>query len=66
MPSTNVKFIEGVFTKEEQTQLIEQITESIIEEGGGVRAVTWVIIEEVKSGDWATGSEPVSPKAKER
>jgi 4-oxalocrotonate tautomerase len=65
MPFTTVKVIEGVFSKEQKVQLIEKITEAMIEvEGEGMRPLTWVVIEEVKQGDWAIGGKPVSPKAK--
>lgn len=65
MPFTTVKVIEGAFTKEQKVQLIEKITEAMIEvEGEGMRDLTWVVIEEVKSGDWAIGGKPVFPKAK--
>jgi 4-oxalocrotonate tautomerase len=65
MPFTSVKVIEGVFSKEQKAQLIEKITEAMIEiEGEGMRDVTWVVIEEVKPGDWAIGGKPVSPKPK--
>jgi len=64
MPFTTVKVIEGVFTKEQKTQLIEKITEAMIGvEGEHMRALTWVVIEEVKSGDWAIGGKPIFPKA---
>jgi 4-oxalocrotonate tautomerase len=65
MPLNTLKVIEGVFTKEQKAQLIHNITEAIVEvEGESMRAVTWVIIEEVKSGDWAIGGTPVFPKVK--
>ncbi len=64
MPFTAVKVIEGVFSKEQKAQLIEKITEAMIEvEGESMRHLTWVVIEEVKSGDWAIGGKPVFPKA---
>jgi len=63
MPFTTVKVIEGVFSKEQKVQLIEKITEAMIEvEGEGMRQMTWVVIEEVKKGDWAIGGIPVNPK----
>ena len=63
MPFANIKLIEGVFSKEQKARLIEKITEAIVEvEGEGMRDVTWVVIEEVKSGDWAIGGRPVFPK----
>jgi 4-oxalocrotonate tautomerase len=55
MPFTSVK-VEGVFTKEQKAQLIDKIIEAMIEvENEGMRPLTWVIVEEVKSGDWAIG-----------
>jgi 4-oxalocrotonate tautomerase len=60
-----VKVIEGVFSKEQKALLIEKITEAMVEvEGEHMRELTWVVIEEVKSGDWAIGGKPVYPKAK--
>lgn len=65
MPVTTVKVIEGVFSKEQKSQLIDKITEAMIEvEGEGMRDLTWVIIEEVKPGDWAIGGKPARPKPK--
>jgi 4-oxalocrotonate tautomerase len=67
MPFTTVKVIEGVFSKEQKARLIEKITEAMIEvESESMRALTWVVIEEVKSGDWAIGGKLVFPKAEGR
>jgi 4-oxalocrotonate tautomerase len=67
MPFANIKVIEGVFSKEQKAKLIEKITEAMIEvEGESMRPLTWVVIEEVKSGDWAIGGKPVFPKAEGR
>ncbi len=36
--------------------MIHQLTETMAEiEGENLRSVTWVIVEEVKSGDWSIG-----------
>ena len=36
--------------------MIHQLTETMVEiEGENLRPVTWVIVEEVKSGDWGIG-----------
>jgi 4-oxalocrotonate tautomerase len=65
MPITILKVIEGVFSKEQKTQLIQKITEAEIEVfGEGMRDLTWVIIEEVKQGDWAIGGKIPKPKPK--
>ena len=63
MPLTTVKVIEGVFSDEQKAQLIDKITEAMIEvEGEGMRDLTWVVIEEVKAGDWAIGGKIPRPK----
>ncbi len=61
MPLINVKVIEGVFSAEQKTQIIRELTNAIVEiEGEGMRPVTWTVIEEVKSGDWGIGGKPLS------
>jgi 4-oxalocrotonate tautomerase len=56
MPLVNVRVIEGVFTPEQKREMIHQLTETMVEiEGENLRPVTWVIVEEVKSGDWGIG-----------
>jgi 4-oxalocrotonate tautomerase len=56
MPLVNVRLIEGVFTPEQKREMIRQLTETMVEiEGENLRSVTWVIVEEVKSGDWGIG-----------
>jgi len=65
MPFTTGKVSEGVFSEEQKAQLIQKITEAMIEvEAEGMRDLTWVGIEEVKPGDWAIGGKPISPKPK--
>jgi 4-oxalocrotonate tautomerase len=56
MPLVNVRLIEGVFTPEQKRDMIHRLTETMVEiEGENLRPVTWVIVEEVKSGDWGIG-----------
>ena len=56
MPLVNVKLIEGVFSKEQKHEIIERLTETMVSiEGENMRGVTWVVVEEVKSGDWGIG-----------
>lgn len=53
MPMVNVKVIEGVFTAEQKREMIRRITDTMVEiEGENLRPVTWVVVEEVRSGDW--------------
>ena len=56
MPFVNVRLIEGVFTPEQKREMIRRLTETMVElEGENLRPVTWVVIDEVKSGDWGIG-----------
>ena len=53
MPMVTVKLIEGVFTPEQKQEMIRKITDTMVEiEGENLRPVTWVVVEEVRSGDW--------------
>jgi 4-oxalocrotonate tautomerase len=64
MPLVNMKVIEGVFSASQKTQLIHNLTEAVVAvEGEKMRGVTWVVIEEVKSGDWAIGGQPLTTEA---
>lgn len=56
MPLINVKVIDGVFSPAQKKQIAEKLTDAMVSiEGEAMRPVTWVVIEEVKSGDWAIG-----------
>lgn len=56
MPLLNVKLIEGVFTSMQKHEMIRKLTDAMVSiEGENMRSVTWVVIEEVKSGDWGIG-----------
>jgi 4-oxalocrotonate tautomerase len=64
MPLVNVKLIEGVFDSTQKRDMIEQLTEAMVGiEGENMREVTWVVIEEVKSGDWALGGNALTTEA---
>jgi 4-oxalocrotonate tautomerase len=53
MPLIQVKAIEGLFSKAQKQELIERLTDAMVEvEGENMRPVTWVTIDEVQSGDW--------------
>ena len=53
MPMINVRLIEGVFDDSQKREMIEKLTDALVEfEGENMRGVTWVLIDEVKSGDW--------------
>ncbi len=61
MPLVNLKLIEGVFSAAQKQDLIKGITEAITAVAGeNVRPVVWIVIDEVKSGEWAIGGKPVT------
>jgi 4-oxalocrotonate tautomerase len=61
MPLINVKLIEEVFTPEQKREIVERLTEAMVSvEGENMRPVTWVIVEEVRSGDWGIGGKPLT------
>lgn len=53
MPLIQVKLIENVFSPAQKKEIIERLTDAMVEvEGENMRSVTWVTLEEVQSGDW--------------
>jgi 4-oxalocrotonate tautomerase len=64
MPFVNVKVIEGVFDESQKREMIERLTDTMVEiEGENMRGVTWVVVEEVKSGDWGIGGQSLTTEA---
>jgi 4-oxalocrotonate tautomerase len=61
MPLVNVKVIEGVFSDSQKREIVKKLTDAMVSiEGENMRQVTWVVIEEVKSGDWGIGGTPLT------
>lgn len=61
MPLIQVKLIEGVFSPAQKQQMITKLTDAMVSiEGENMRSVTWVNIEEVKSGEWGIGGQPIT------
>jgi 4-oxalocrotonate tautomerase len=64
MPLIQVKLIENVFTPQQKQEMIKKLTDAMVSiEGESMRQVTWVVIEDVKSGEWAIGGQPLSTEA---
>jgi 4-oxalocrotonate tautomerase len=58
MPFIDIKVIEGVFTPEEQRELVERVSEAVIAvEGEALRPFTHTAVTETPSGSWAIGGE---------
>ena len=61
MPMINVRLVEGVFDDSQKREMSEKLTDAMVEiEGENMRGVTWVLIDEVKSGDWGMGGNAVT------
>ena len=61
MPMVQIKLIEGVFNDTQKKEMIEKVTDAMVAvEGENMRGVTWVIIDEVKSGDWGIGGKGIT------
>ena len=64
MPFINVKVIEGVFDAEQKQDIIAKLTDTMVGiEGEALRGVTWVTIEEVRSGSWGIGGQALTTQA---
>ena len=61
MPLVNVKVIEGAFSDAQKQEMVQDLTETMVSIAGeNMRQVTWVVIEEIKSGDWGIGGQPLT------
>ena len=61
MPLINVKLIEEVFSPQQKREIVEKLTDTMVSiEGESMRGVTWVVIEEVRSGDWGIGGKALT------
>jgi 4-oxalocrotonate tautomerase len=61
VPLINVKLIEDVFTPEQKRRIVEELTDAMVAiEGESMRQVTWVVVEEVHSGDWGIAGKPLT------
>ena len=63
MPLVTIDVIKDVFTPAQKQGMIREVTEAMIRvEGEALRGVTWVKINEINSGDWAIGGQPLTAK----
>ena len=61
MPFVNVKVIKGVFSTAQKKELMKGVTDAIVAvRGENLRQLTVVVIDEVKSGEWAVGGQPLT------
>ena len=61
MPLVQVKLIEGVFSDTQKQEMIRKLTDAMVSiEAEKMREVTWVVVEEVKSGCWGIGGKALT------
>jgi 4-oxalocrotonate tautomerase len=61
MPLIQVKLLERVFTDGQKKEIVKKLTDAMVSiEGESMRSVTWVLVEEVGSGHWGIGGEPLT------
>lgn len=61
MPLVNVKFIEGVLSDAQKKEVMKGVTDAVVAvTGENIRHLVSVIVEEVKSGDWGVGGQPLT------
>ena len=64
MPLIQVKCIEEVFSPTQKKEIITRLTDAMVAvEGENMRGVTWVTIEDVRSGDWGIGGQSLTTDA---
>jgi 4-oxalocrotonate tautomerase len=64
MPLIQVKLIENVFTPNQKKEIVSKLTDAMVSiEGENMRSVTWVVIEEVRSGEWGIGGQTLTTDA---
>jgi 4-oxalocrotonate tautomerase len=53
-----VKLLEGVFTAPQKQDIVERLTDAMVEiEGENMRRTVWCMIEEVANGEWGIGGQ---------
>ena len=61
MPLVDIQLIKGVFNPEQKERMIQRVTDAMVSvEGEAMRPVTWVRVQEIESGEWAIGGNPLT------
>lgn len=61
MPLVQIKGISGYLSLPQKQDIISKVTDAVLSvEGETLRPVTWVIIEDVASGQWGVGGQPIT------
>ena len=61
MPYINCRVMEGVLSEDQKAEIAERITETFAAVvGEPVRGITWVVIDDISSGQFTIGGRPVT------
>lgn len=61
MPLVQIKGVAGYLTPKQKKELIERVTDAVVAvEGEHLRAVTWVLVEDVPTGAWGVAGQSVT------
>ena len=61
MPYVEVKVFEGELSPEQTQAVIQQVTDVLVGIAGeNLRPATWVVVDEVKSGNWGVGGKALT------
>ena len=61
MTLIQVKLLEGVFTAPQKQEIIERLTDAMVQiEGENMRQTVWCMIEEVANGEWGIGGQSLA------
>ena len=64
MPLVDIQLIEGVFDKAQKQKMISKVTEAVLSVyGENLRPHTWVMVEDVPSGQWGLGGTGLTTEA---
>jgi 4-oxalocrotonate tautomerase len=56
-----VKLLEGVFTAPQKQEIIERLTDAMVEiQGENMRRTVWCVIDEVANGEWGIGGQAIT------
>ena len=61
MPLVTVKLIENVFSPQQKAEMVKKLTDTMVDiEGENLRGATFVLIEDIKEGNWGIGGRTLT------
>lgn len=67
MPLVQIKGVSGLLDDQKKQELIQKVTDAAVSVvGEGLRPVTWVLLEEIQSGEWGVGGKAITTECVEK